>query len=153
MINEFPIGQLGEKFAHAFGDLGADFVDFGKFFGGSIGELVHRAEMRRKKLRRTLPNEWNPNRINQARQTVLLAGSDFVEEILCRLFRHAFEPGQGLQVQLVEIREILYELILDQLVDDLFSEPVDIHRMTPGKMENRLPPAGGARYVHAAVRN
>ena len=38
----------------------------------------------------------------------------------------------------LDIGVVLYEILLDELIDDFFAEAVDIHGVAAGKMKERL---------------
>src|ERR1700746_2473346 len=102
-------------------------------------------------LGRALANERYADSVDEALEAVLFARGDFIEEILSGFFGHALEVGDRFEIELVDIGIIFHKIFLDELVDDFFAEAVDVHRMPPGKVKERFPPAGRAGNVHTAI--
>ena len=99
----------------------------------------------------TLADERYADSVDQAFEAVLFAGGDFVKKILGGFFGHAIEIGDGFEIEPVDIGVVLYEISLDELVDDFFAEAVDIHGMAAGKMKERFPSASRTGNIDAAI--
>src|SRR5437870_5164237 len=94
--------------------------------------------MTRENLRHLLTHAGDPERVDQAMQLGMSCLREARKQVRRRLLRHALEAGERRLVELVEVRRTLDELPLDQLVDDLFAEPLDVHRAPAGEMQERL---------------
>src|SRR5207249_3074021 len=81
----------------------------------------------------------------------LLAPLDFAEQILGGLLAHPLELDERIEVQMVEIREVLDELRLDELMHELVAEPVDVHGVLAGEVADSAFELGRTGDVDAAV--
>src|ERR1700757_4347690 len=103
------------------------------------------------KLGGTLADERDADAVDEALEAALFAGGDFIEQILGGFFGHALEIGERLEIELVDIGVVSYQVFLDELVDDFFTEAVDVHGVAAGKMKKRFPSASWAGNVDAAI--
>src|ERR1700757_627483 len=103
------------------------------------------------KLGGTLADERDADAVDEALEAVLFAGGDFIEQILGGFFGHAIEIGERLEIELIDIGVVFYQVFLDELVDDFFAEAVDVHGVATGKMKKRFPSASATGNVDAAI--
>src|SRR5262249_33556969 len=79
-------------------------------------------------LRRRLADVPDAERGQEAGQQRVLAPLQLAFEVVGGFFRHAVEPGKLLGRERVEIGDVLYHAALDELVDELLTEPLYVHR-------------------------
>ena len=108
-----------------------------KLLFAGVGQLIHRAEMRGEKLRGALADEADAERVDQARERVLFAGGNFIDQILRRLFGHAIEARDGVELQLVKVGEILDQILLSTSWSTILSpSPSIFMAWRPAKCRN-----------------
>lgn len=59
-------------------------------------------------------------------------------QITGRFPGHAFQAGQRIDIQSVQIGRCMNQLAIDQLINQFFSQPVDIDGAAGSKMQNCL---------------
>ena len=69
--------------------------------------------MRGEQLSRALADERDADGVNEAVEAVLLAGGNFIEQILRGFFGHALETGERFEIEPVEIGKVLHQFLLD----------------------------------------
>src|SRR6185436_19960939 len=67
-----------------------------------------------------------------------LAGLNFTDQVLCRLPAHSVEFFDLLDSQLIKIGNIANQLRLNELIDDLVTQTIDLHRSSTGPMQKRF---------------
>ena len=98
-----------------------------------------------------LADKTHAQRVDQAREAVVLARRNFIEQILRRFFRHALERGHVVQFQFVQVGEVLHQALVHELVDDFFAQAVDVHGVAPREVQQRFLALGRAARIDAAV--
>src|SRR5690242_7663506 len=107
--------------------------------------------MLREELRRRLADMANAEPGQKARQRRLLAALELTFQVLRRFLSHALEGGKLLDAERVEIRDVFDDAALDKLVDELFPEPLDVHRAARAEELEALLELSGAGEADAAV--
>ncbi len=96
------------------------------------------------KLSGAFADEANAQGEDQPTQARLLTALDFLQEIARRLFPHPLQVRQLLVGQAVEIRNVVHQFLVHQLVDQGFTQAIDIHSPATGEEQQRLSKPGRA---------
>ena len=136
------MGFLG-KLADRVRDDGADVRHPLQLFEGGIEHARHRAQMARDGGRRLLADVADAERVNQPGQVVLLAPLDLRDHVASdlsqlardgavgpRLARRDDEVLERGRLEVIKVREVVHEPLLDQLIDERLAQPFDVHRRT-----------------------
>ena len=108
-----------------------------RFFVG-IQQHIQSGKMTCQILRRRLADVADTQRVNEAGKRGFAASGDRFEQIGCRLFGHALQSREGGSVKPVEIGRGAHVIAIDQLFDELFTQPLDVHGAARGKVNQRL---------------
>ena len=90
-LDKVLVRRFGEKISNALSNDGPYFGDFFELIHGRFGKFRQRREMAGEELSGAFADKPNSQPINQPRKTVIFAGRNFIEQVLRRFFRHAFE--------------------------------------------------------------
>ena len=91
------------------------------------------------------PTKRMPKAKISRRQARLLAVLDFLQQIARRLVPHPLQVRQLLVGQTVEIRNVVDQSLVHQLVHQGFSQAIDIHGAATGEIEQRLSKPGAGK--------
>src|SRR6266404_5214545 len=150
-MNQFAVVFVTEKFHYAFGDARSHLVHFLKFLASSLHDRVDRSEIFSKELRRALADKPYTQTKNYAFERQLFGSLNFSEHILCRLLAHALEFQQIVLSETVKVSDILHHAALGKLVHKSVAEPVNVHDVARGEMQNRSLEFRGTIRIDAAM--
>ena len=88
--------------------------------------------------------------VKHAPHVTRFAGFDAVEEIAGGFFAHAFEIGEVVQLESIEVGNVLHQSVLDQLGDQHFAAALDVHRAAGAPMLDPAADLGRAIGIGAA---
>ncbi len=113
-------------------------VHFQQFFDRRVHDRIERAEMLGQILRRRFADMANAERVKETRERGVLGLFERVQQVLRGLFGETVELGERRKAEVEQIGRRAHEILFDQLVDDLFAEPVDIERTALREVPQRL---------------
>ena len=136
--NHLPVMHLGKKLQDALSQHRTDVSHLEQrvFVGGQ--QRVEGPEMPRKVRRGGLAHVTDAQRVNEPRQRRDLAFFDRGDDVGRGFVGHPIERGQSGNVELVDIGRRVHQSRVDQLIDQLVTEPLDIQRASTGKVKQSL---------------
>src|SRR5262249_12647397 len=118
-----------------------------------IDDRIERAEMLREVFRRRFTDMPDAERVDESRERRVLRLVQRVEQVLRGLVREAVQRGERREAEIEQVRRRAHEALLDELVDDLFAEPVDVERAALRKVPQRLLALRGTEEAAGAARD
>ncbi len=149
--NHRAVTRFGEKLPHLARHHRPDVVDCLQLLVGGADQRIEGAKTRGQRARGTLPDLAHTEREQQPRQGGITTALDRGHQVGGRTFTHAFQPGQSVTIETVQVGHRLHQPTIDQLLDDAFTEAVDIHRRATGEVAQRLAALRGTRQSRAAA--
>ena len=130
----------------------ADFVDLHQRRLVGFQQRFQR-EAARQILRRGFADVTDAQRVNEAGERRVAAGSNRIEQVGGRFFGHALQPCERRGVEPVKVGRGAHVAAVDQLFDELFAQPFDVHGAARGKVDQRLLALRRAKEAGGAARH
>ena len=150
-LDDFPVVRLFEEMANAAGNDRPHVRHLQQCLLVGSQQGIEPAEMACQILGRGFAHMADAQAVDEAGQRGMAAFFQAVEQILCGLFGHAVQPGQGVELELVQVGQAVDQAAVDQLVDQLFTEVFDIHGAALGKVQHGLLALGAAEQAGRAA--
>src|SRR5580704_2630356 len=103
------------------------------------------------KLRSAFADHSDAESVDHALERKFFRILNFVENVLGRLVGKSIEAEQIFLREVVNVGDIFYQTLVDQLSNERFAHSVDVHDTARGEMEDRPEQLGWAVGVDAAV--
>ena len=145
-----PIPRVGIPLHDAVGDDFADVFGFGELIDTRGEDGVEVREAASERLGDACADVQDAESVKDAPHVAGFAGFDAVEEIAGGLFAHAFEIGEVVQLESIEVGNVLHQSVLDQLGDQHFAAALDVHRAAGAPMLDPAADLGRAIGIGAA---
>ena len=138
-LHQLPVQWVGEPGHHAFRNDRADVLDPRQFFGCGVHQGVHGFKMQRQQAPALCPDVPDAQGEQQFIQPLLLALFNGFQQVVRRFFAHPLQRQQLFFLQFIQIRRILHQLRVQQLVDHRRAAAFNVHGVPGGEMDQPFP--------------
>ena len=109
-----------------------------QLFLRSLLQTIDRPKAARENLGRAFTDVADTDPEKQAPELDRPACVNFLHEVLRRFRAHAFQILQLFSRQPIQIRDVADQILFDELINEPFSQAIDLHRLPARPVEQRL---------------